>query len=228
MNKPLPMPADPTTTCFVFDLNGVVLRMRYRAIFKHLWVCQHRWSLVKLAFNPHFLFRASTCLYKKVVVEQHLKSLAAQFPDFNRVLPTALLMVNEQYPVPAMLDLLRNVRQQGHALAAFSNIGPDSVAILRIKHPQIFELFERVVHAEPVDQYAAKPSDVAFEKFCAAIKRPPHTLVLIDNESENIRAAARYAILGIRFSSPLQLERELVQLGLLQPLAKNHHLGRTE
>lgn len=216
MNNPLPAAADCQPTCLVFDINGVIVHMRYRAIFKHLWQCPHRWSLVKLAFNPHFLWRASTCLYKKVVVEQHLKALAARFPDFNRVLPTALLMVNEQYPDPRMFHLLRQLRERGYVLAAFSNMGPDSIALLRIKHAQIFELFERVVHTEPVDGYVAKPSDEAFEKFCAAIKRPPHTLILIDNESANIRAAARYAIFGIRFSSPRQLERELMLLGLLR------------
>lgn len=209
---------DPSTMCLVFDLHGVIFRMRYCATVKHLWRCPEKVALLKLAFNPRFLWCASECLYKRVVVEQHLKNLATNFVDFARVYPTALAMVNEQVPVPEMVSLLEGLHARGYTLAVFSNIGQESITILRSKYPAVFDFFQIIVHSSEQDDFVAKPSNEAFKKLHMAVSqlavdRSAHALILIDNEPQNLHAAARHAILGFQFHSPRRLRRELIQRG---------------
>ncbi len=205
----------PENTTIVLDLHDVVFRMSWSGVLQELVRTPRLVDLVPLAFNIPLWYDAVWSLRNKKVVEQMLERLAAKHPSFARVHETAFKMVNRQKPVPGMVEILQQLRARTYELVIFSNIGGRSVQALKEQHPQVFKLFDKIVHANHCDGYIAKPAPAAFEKFFAVCGREKR-YIFIDDTPKNLAQARVHQMHTVRFVNAAQLLHELRQLNILK------------
>lgn len=202
MNRPI----------FVFDLNGVALKFSPLKALRVALGCQHKLRLLSAILNPSLIWQVLKLAYQGTVVEQAILELPQTHPKFASLVPLALQMANQQILVPKTVQLIAELKTAGYQIYAFSNLGQQSAQILNQKYPDFFKLFDGILVTTPQDNYLMKPDPAAFDKFLNQFQLDPKQLVLIDDKLENIIAARKYGITGIKFINPCQCRREIWQL----------------
>jgi HAD superfamily hydrolase (TIGR01509 family) len=114
-------------------------------------------------------------------------------------------------PMPGTVDLIHDLKAQGHRLYFLSNM-PAGYAEHLVRENSFFSQFEEGIFSAHVQQI--KPlSDI----FATAQARWPlrgHP-VFIDDVQHNIDAAGRHGWQGVRFDTPEQVRAALVGQGYL-------------
>lgn len=206
----------PANTTIVLDLHGVVFCLSCAEVMYELLRAPRKYYFVPLLFNISLWYTAFKALYQKQVVEQLLEQLAYKYSSFARVHKTALKVINAQKPSAPMVTLLQQLRAQQYRLVVFSNIGACSMACLKERYPQVFDLFDVVVYTSSCDQYIAKPSSKAFDKLFDALEgcKTAH-YIFIDDTAVNLVQANLCGMHTIKFVSAHKLKQCLKQWHVL-------------
>lgn len=151
----------------VFDLHGVIFSFSIWAGIKDFWQLSFKQKLLVLraAGTPGLAWDALKLLFTGGVVEQAVLNIKIKYPKLAGVIPFALKIINHQIPKPEMVKLLQDLKSQNYTLLIFSNIGEQSISILKHKYPEIFNLFAGELVASASDNYLSKPQPAAFNKF---------------------------------------------------------------
>jgi len=99
------------------------------------------------------------------------------------------------------------VRELPRPLFAFSNNGPVFGECLAHELGDVVSLFDRVVLSWQVS--ATKPDPVAFTRLAAALDIAPQASVVVDDATENCRAARSVGFRAVRYRGPAALRRRL-------------------
>lgn len=196
LNKPI----------LVFDLHGVIFSFSIWAGIKDFWQLSAKQKLLVLraACTPGLIWQVLKLLFTGGVVEQAVLNIKIKYPKLAGVIPFALKIINHQIPKPEMVQLLQELNSQGYKLLIFSNIGEQSISILKHKYPEIFNLFAGELVASASDNYLSKPQPAAFKKFLAKFS-DLNNFLLIDDRDKNLQAAQACGIQGLKFKSSMQL-----------------------
>lgn len=213
-DNPLPQPmTNKSHLSIVFDLHGVIFRMSPFMVFKQIVQCPHKYNMLKLLVNIRFLYDLLYAILYKKVIEEWIYLLAAKYPDFAQIKETALTIANAQKPTAHMKEILTTLKKHHYHLIAFSNIGDESIQILSKKYPDIFNLFDTIIHSNKKDGYIAKPSLESFKKLLQCTKNK--NILFIDDTAKNIYQADCHGVQGILFINSLILEQTLHQIGII-------------
>lgn len=206
---------EPQKTVIVFDLNGVVLRLSLYRVLCALWRCPGKRFLLYLALNPAFIRDLICGIYRKRVLDDLIEELARGYKHFSAVQETAIQVISAQCPRAAMVQLIEKLHQKNYRLAVLTNIGPKSLALIRLQHPALFDYFSYVAFPTVQAQYRAKPNLDVFVKFKQQMDPEIVQYIFIDDTRKNIEQACQVGMIALSFKNAQTLERHLQKLSIL-------------
>jgi len=108
-----------------------------------------------------------------------------------------------------IVDLIRDLREQGHTVALLSN---DSAALLRprLERLELTSLFEPLVISSEIG--VMKPNADAYQQTLAQLGRPAAETIFIDDRPENITGAEAVGIHGVHYQDGMDLGATLSPL----------------
>lgn len=115
-------------------------------------------------------------------------------------------------PVPAMVQLAKQLKQKGYKLYLLSNLAKEHYDILREKHPEIAKLFDGIVISAHVK--ILKPHKRIYEHILTQYQLKPQECIFIDNQQENVDAAQNCGIDSIVHKTVSQTKTNLNKLGV--------------
>jgi 2-haloacid dehalogenase len=196
----------------IFDLGGVLIEWNPRYLYRRLFngdeaamedflanVCTPEWNLAQDAGRPFAEAEAEA-------VARHpdkLDLIQAWSRNFHEMIPGA---------ITGTVAVLEDLRGRGVPLYALTNWSAEKFAL----QPARFDFlgwFDGIVVSG--QEKLAKPDSRIFRVLLERHAIDPERAVFIDDVAANTAAAAALGIHGIRFTSPEELRRELLELGLL-------------
>lgn len=110
-------------------------------------------------------------------------------------------------------DILRRLRQQSTPVFALSNFGIESFAFAETLYPELTEFDMRFISGH---MGVTKPAQRIYEMLEAETGLSGAQLFFADDRQDNIDAAEKLDWQGHVFTSPENLELQLIRLGLLE------------
>lgn len=110
------------------------------------------------------------------------------------------------------VDILAKLKQAGYRLYGFSNWSVEKFELIRSRH-DFLSWFDDIVISGEVN--LIKPDPRIFRVLLKRIRRKAKECLLIDDTQANLDTAARLGFKTILFQSPVQLEQQLNQHGVL-------------
>ncbi|MEX0939936.1 MAG: HAD-IA family hydrolase [Candidatus Babeliales bacterium] len=203
------MNTNPNKAIFVFDLHDVLVKKNYPKILRYLVRHCYRIDLLCFFLSPSFIKHIIQLLTTSRVPEHYIVSTAKKYPKFSPFVDVIINMMNEQVPIDDTLGLVAELKNQGHPLYLFSNIGQRTFAQFKQRFPHIVNLFDDVAVAQENDNWIQKPYHEAFEKFIKKFNLSAHQCIFIDNNKRNINTARECGFNTILYQSPEKLAQTL-------------------
>ena len=121
---------------------------------------------------------------------------------------------NEQWgrKNPDAVELARQLRCAGVRTALLSNMQPDMLAFVRVRHPWLQEFDPRVISCEVAE---AKPEPAIFKLAAELLQLSPRECLFVDDREANVEGARRVGMRAMHFESAealAQLSELLIRL----------------
>lgn len=200
----------------VFDLGGVVFRWQPLVLLQELFPTQVRneaeareWaSQIFQTFHPD----ADWALFDLGVIEP--EPLAQRIAARTGLAEADLLHLMRNIPphlqpIPGTVDLIHELKAQGHRLYFLSNM-PAGYAEHLVRVNPFFSQFDDGIFSAHVQQIKPIPDIFATAQARWPLRGQP---VFIDDVQHNIDAAEQHGWQGIRFESPEQVRANLLERG---------------
>lgn len=195
----------------VFDLGGVLIEWDPRHLYRSLFqgdeaamerflaeVCSPEWNLALDAGRP---WRPA------------IEALVAEHPERRDL----IVAYDERWPemlggaIQGTVEVLADLHAAGVRLAALSNWSAEKFPIARARYP-FLDWFETIVISGDVG--ICKPDARIYRHLLERTGFRPASTVFIDDSPPNVAAAARLGLIGLRYTDPPLVRRDLVRLGL--------------
>ncbi len=197
-------------TAVVFDIGGVLLDWNPRYLYRQLFeeeaelerflstICTSEWH------RAHDL-GADT--------DQSCRELALAYPEYAEQIMAWSVRGEEMIAgqIEDAVDVLSELTEAGVRCLALSNMEPDRYELRRPKFG-FFGLLDGCVISGI--EGVAKPDREIFEILLSRYGLEPGGTVFIDDNDDNVAAAAELGVVALRYATAAQLRRELYDLGL--------------
>ncbi|HLJ31128.1 MAG TPA: HAD-IA family hydrolase [Candidatus Babeliales bacterium] len=100
--------------------------------------------------------------------------------------------VDSQKLSPAAFAFVKRCKKEGHKIYGLSNWDPESFALLKDRHPKLFELFDGIIISGHVK--ANKPHPPIYHALLNQYQLEPQQCWFIDDQKENVEAAQKIGI----------------------------------
>ena len=196
----------------VFDFGGVLLdwdpRYLYHKLFENDAEATERF-LNEIGFVEWNLEQDRGRPFAVAVAE-----LTARFPHYADFIKAYDERWEESLggPIQATVNLLGALKRAGYALYGLSNWSAETFRRIRHRHA-FLDWFDDIVLSGEVG--ITKPDPRIYDILLARIKRPAAECLFIDDSEANVAVAEQLGFETIRFTSPEQLQGELIRRGLL-------------
>ncbi len=202
----------------IFDFGGVLLDWNPRHLYRKLFDDQDRMErfLVEIGFSEWNLQQDQGRPFAEAVAE-----LSLRFPHYANHIKAFDERWEESIdgPIQATVDLLYRLKQSGSSLFGLSNWSAETFR--RVRHQHAFlNLFEDIVISGEVG--LIKPDPRIFHLLLKRMGRRAEECLFIDDSEANVAVARELGLQVIWFSSAAQLEKELIQKGLLTSAEDNN------
>ena len=207
-----------TSQDLVFDLGGVVFRWQPLVLLQELFATQvpsevqaKDWAKrIFQGFDP----QSDWARFDLGQIEP--EPLARRIAQRSGLAQADVLHLVRSIPahlqaISGTVDLIHALKAQGHRLYYLSNM-PAPYADHLLRQRPLFSLFDDGIFSAHVQQIKPLPGIFATAQARWPLRAQP---VFIDDVQHNIDAAQTYGWYGIRFETPEQLRRALVQRGCL-------------
>jgi 2-haloacid dehalogenase len=206
----------------VFDLGGVLIDWNPRYLYRKLFrgddaamehflatVCTPSWNAQQDAGRSF----AEACAFLK-----------SEHPAYAELIDAWIQRQEEMVTgaIAGTVDILAELRARGVRLYALSNWSAETFPI-SLKRFEFLRWFEGVVLSGEVR--LLKPDPRIFQHLFETHGVDPAHAVYIDDLEPNVAAAVAHGMHGILFTDPPALRRELVKLGLLDPVGQIDHVA---
>jgi FMN phosphatase YigB (HAD superfamily) len=206
----------PQTTIIAFDLHNVVFKKQTRKIVMQgiRLLSKGTW---RYTFSPRLWYRFYKIRAQSDVAEDIFQKVALEYPGLTQFRGDFIRLTNTQKPIPAVMQMIKSLKERGYHLYILSNIGGDTFDELSEIYPELREYFNGAFIAMAHNQYLHKPHLEFYEGFKEFIRGEGHgekQVVFVDDLKRNLSAAALCQIAGIHFTSPKKLHRAFEHLGV--------------
>jgi 2-haloacid dehalogenase len=196
----------------IFDFGGVLVNWDPHKLFNKYFAND---SQAIDAFLDEINFSAWNLSQDKgYPFAQAVKDLSAQFPQYAHLIRAYDKEWEESITgiVPDTVEILYKLKAASYRLYGLTNWSAEKFSIVRHKY-KFFNLFEDIVISGEVK--LIKPDPAIFRLLLQKIHYRAEQCVLIDDTTQNIEAAQKMGFTTIHFTSPIQLDLELQQMGVL-------------
>ena len=195
----------------VFDVGRVLFQWDLRHLFAKLIEDESeldRFLAEVITLEWHFQHDAGR------TADEMVAERSAEFPHYAPHIRAWRDRFNETVPgpVPGSLELVEALHARGIPLYAITNFGADAWAGFRPSAP-VFELFDDIVVSG--DEKLAKPDPQIFELAERRFGQPASAMLFIDDNADNIAAAAEAGWHVHHFTDAQGLAADLAARGLL-------------
>jgi HAD superfamily hydrolase (TIGR01509 family) len=201
----------------IFDLGGVVFQWKPLELFQQLFPDQipneaaaRDWAMrVFEGFHPNSDWAQFD---KGLITPNELAQRVAQRagyaqPDIQHLIDSVPAHL---VPMPSTLQLMQQLKEQGHTLFYLSNM-PAPYAEHLIQQHDFFAWFEDGIFSAHVQQIKPQLDIFATAQQQFGLDRHEAQAVFIDDVQHNIEAAQQHGWHGIRFETAEQVEQALRQ-----------------
>ncbi len=208
-----PLQAQMQTNCpiksIVFDFGGVIIKVDRRPIICFL---TKTFSITPEELQP--VLEQMKAFVLKGGTEQEFWLEYAVFKGITLSIdwyPCYVQTLDSVFQeVPNMVAIVKSLQCQGFQTPLFSNVTLYQSQMIRDRG--YYQYFKPLILSYEIGY--EKPNQEAFEVLVEALNSPPNSILLIDDQIENIAAARRFGIDGILFENPQQLIKELKRRGI--------------
>ena len=200
---------------FAIDLHGVLFKFDYKELFKSLIKIKDKFTLARILLYPPFAISAIKLLFKKTTPEQFIELLTKREPKLANYHDSFVHFLNSQKPIPKTVEILKQLKENGHKLSVLSNIGEKSYAALKEKFPEIFDCFDEEHICISSNGYLSKPHQEAFTNYLDRFGLEANNVIFIDNKQSNVSSARSVGMQAIRYKSSKQLLKKLQEMSIL-------------
>ena len=191
----------------VFDLGGVLIDWNPRYLYKKIFaseeemewflsnVCTPAWNARQDAGRPF----AEGIAEAKAKYPKYAPQIEAYFLRWDEMLGGA---------VKGSAEILRDVKARGYATYALTNWSVETFPLARAKF-SFFDEFDGIVVSG--EEKLIKPDPAIYDRLLSRFGLCAPDCVFIDDNSENIAAAAQLGFETILFSDAPSLRRELAE-----------------
>jgi 2-haloacid dehalogenase len=140
--------------------------------------------------------------------------LMAKFPEYEAMIDAYWHNWLEMFsgPIHESVDILMDIKRRGYPLYALSNWNDVKFQVALQEFP-FLRLFDgRIVSGEVK---LGKPDPQIYQLLLDTYKLNPRESLFIDDRLDNVNAARQLGIEAIQFLSPVQLERDLIEYGVI-------------
>lgn len=195
----------------VFDVGRVLYQWQLRTLFAKLIADEQEldWFLAHVVTEEwHFQHDAGRPLGEMVPERQ------ARFPDHAHLIAAYAERFNETIPgpVPGSLKLVERLDAAGVPLYAITNFGAELWDMFRPTAP-VFDRFRDIVVSGR--EKLVKPDPAIFRLAQRRFGHPPQAMLFVDDNADNVAAAAALGWHVHHFQDAAGLEADLRQRGLL-------------
>ncbi len=200
----------------VFDLGGVLIDWNPRYLYQKMFdseeemekflseVCHSRWNAQHDAGKPF---------------QEGIDELAEKYPQYKAEIQAYfdrwIEMIGGE--ITGTSDLFHTLADSGHyRMLALTNWSHETFPLV-VNEYQFFKKFEGVVVSG--EEKLIKPDAAFYELLLERYQVTAPKALFIDDNKDNIEAAAKLGFQVIHFHSPEQLKQELASLGLISDQA---------
>jgi HAD superfamily hydrolase (TIGR01509 family) len=206
---------DTKKKIFVFDLHDVLFKRNYWDTFKRCCLIKNKFRLFTALCNPLCFLDALALLGVTRVSEAYLVKLSQQHPKIIPFVDTIIDITNALLPIPHMFELIDQLKERGHKIYIFSNIGKKTFEKLNEPYANLFASFDGIHYVEEHTGWLAKPNHDAYMLFLNKFNIDPSAMVFIDDKNKNIKAAHALGITAFIYQSSYELIQVLKRYNLI-------------
>jgi 2-haloacid dehalogenase len=207
------MGAKPTTA--VFDLGNVLVDWNPRHLYRKLFAEE--------AAMERFLAEVITRDWIIAwdmgrPLADGIAELRARHPHYGEEIAAFHARWNEMIrgPINGSVEILSELRDQGTPLYALTNWSAETFPIARPRFP-FLDWFDGIVVSGEIKM--VKPDPAIYRHLLTVHGLTAADCVFIDDSPANVAGAEAVGLMGLHFTSPAQLRRDLARLGLLEAAA---------
>jgi epoxide hydrolase-like predicted phosphatase len=126
--------------------------------------------------------------------------------------PAIEIMHKYQKEKPGVFAIVKKLKTQGYRLGIITTSHKEIIA-WKTAHFHLEDYFEVIINSADVG--VVKPDPRIYQAALEALKVKPVECIFIDDSSENVVGAEKLGIKGIVFQNAVQLEKELINQGLI-------------
>lgn len=194
----------------VFDLGGVLIDWNPRYLYKKIFsspaemehflthICHSAWNAQMDAGIP----------FKEAIKErqekfpQYAPQIAAYFTRWEEMLGGS---------IEETVSVLKDLKCLGARIYALTNWSAETLPYALARY-DFFKLFDGMTVSGQVK--LAKPDPAIFKRLLADFKLQATNCIFIDDNADNIRTAGQLGFTAVRFTSAVELKKELQRLGV--------------
>lgn len=121
----------------------------------------------------------------------------------------------------AGIAFIKQCKLHGHKIYGLSNWDAESFALLKQKHPQLFELFDGVVASGEVN--ANKPHATIYQILLERYQLDPQQCLFIDDQKENVAAAQKLGINAFLYESSFKKVIQNIKLAYSKSVTRREN-----
>lgn len=195
----------------IFDLGGVLITWDPDIVYKKYFSDKQK---VQQFYQETGIHQVNAEMDRGRPFQDALTELSTQFPHYHEPIHLWQTQWSAMIagPIPDSVKILKLLHNQGHPLYALTNWAAETFfPHIRYKYP-FFELFQDIV-VSGVERLI-KPDPKIYQLLLHRNKLDPTNCIYIDDKPENLTPAQNLGMSTIKFTSPLQLLKDLQVHGI--------------
>ena len=193
----------------VFDLGGVLVDFKPENYLSHIGFDKDDIDI----FTGIVFYSEEWCEYNtaKYTIKQTAENIIKKYPQYEEKINKIIDNIDYKYllfEITNTAEYLKKLKKEGYNVYVLSDLSLDSYEYN--KQFNFFEMVQGGVYSFEVG--ATKPNDKNYKTLLEKYKLIPEETVFIDDKFENIKAANKFGIHGIQFTTLDEVKKQVYSL----------------
>jgi len=206
----------PENTIIAFDIHDVIAHTDIYGMCNRAVNFEKKQEVLLRMFQIQFLKKLVSSMWKQLTFQNILPICDKYNPALSELM---LDMATEQALKPEVVEILKKLKAAGYTLHIVSNIERRSLDVLKIKYPDVFDVFTveyiPYTHHQKSGKLIRKPDHKFFNDYLMTCVPEGHHVIFVDDLPKNIAGAAACGMHALMFINATELKYALEKLTLI-------------